>query len=117
TAPVRGDGTGVASGLWQRLVGGDAKPDTEVLKAARDKISAPLFRAVGRVGVRSDDPDRIGHLLWRVIGTLHSMRQPGVTLRRRRLPGSIVAHRIETARTPLLSYPCHLNSRELAGLI
>src|SRR5436190_2076121 len=66
TAPVQSDGTGVVSGLRQRVIGGNERPDPEVLKAARDKVSAPLFRAVGRVGVQSEDPARIGHLLWRV---------------------------------------------------
>ncbi len=117
TPPVRGDGTGVASGLWWQLAGRSNKPDPEIIKAARDKVSSPLFRAVGRVGVAAEEPRRRSHLLWRVMGTLHSMRQPGVTLRRRWLPGSLVATRTEAARTPSLSYPCHLNARELAGLI
>ena len=55
--------------------------------------------------------------MWRVVGTLHSLRQPGVTLRRRWLPTSLVARRLELMRTPILSYSCHLNARELTGLI
>lgn len=114
--PVRSDGTGVAS-TWKQALMPTGKPDPEIVKAARDKVSAPLFRAVGRVGVVGDDPDRARHLLWRVMGSLHSLRQPGVSLRRRWLPEHMVARRVASARTPILSYPCRLNARELTGLI
>lgn len=114
--PVRSDGTGLAS-TWRQVLTGSSKPDPEIVKAARDKVSAPLFRAVGRVGVLAGNQSRARHLLWRVVGTLHSLRQPGVTLRRRWLLGSIVVRRLEGMRTPILSYPCHLNARELTGLI
>jgi hypothetical protein len=117
SSPLRGDGKGIASRTWNELVGRTDKPDPEILRAAREKISSPMFRAVGRVGVTANDPARARHLLWRVMGTLHSLRQPGVTLRRRWLPSSIASRHLDAATTPSFSYPCRLNARELAGLI
>lgn len=107
---LAGSGVGLLSGK-------EAKPDPEKLKAARDKASAPLFRAVGRIGVLAASRERQGHLLWRMTGALQSLRQPGVSLRARWLPITFVSRRLMSAATPILAYPCRLNARELACVI
>jgi hypothetical protein len=119
TGPVTAEGTAViaARGLWRQLASGKTKPDPEVLKAAREKVSAPLFRAVGHVGVAARTPERGGHLMWRMIGVLHSLRKPGVSLKERLLPNRTVARRLTNASTPVLSFPCRLNAREMACVI
>jgi hypothetical protein len=88
SGPVTREGAALIAtpGLWRQVAGGDAKPDAAALRAAREKISSPLFRAVGRVGISVRGPDRAEHLMWRVIGVLHSLRRPGVALRERTLP-------------------------------
>jgi len=119
TGPVSADGAAIIAtgGLWRHLTSGGNTPDAEVLQSAREKLRAPLFRAVGRVGVTAGSKERLGHLLWRVLGVMHSLRQPGVTLKERALPDHVAAQRLAQASSPILSYPCRLNSRELAGLI
>jgi len=119
TGPVTADGSAIIAtrGLWRQLTQGDAKPDPEALKEARAKIGSPLFRAVGRVGVAAGTRDRAGHLMWRMLGVLKSLRRPGVSIKERPLPNSTVAHRVVAASTPILSYPCRLNARELACVI
>ncbi len=118
-APIRSDGSGINSSLQliDQVWRGTRKPDPEVVKAARDKNSGPMFRAVGRVGVVGGDSRRQAHLLWRLVGLLHSLRRPGTTLRRRFLPGRVVGPRTEQARTPWFAYPVRLSATELLSLI
>jgi hypothetical protein len=100
--------------IVERVFRSDEPPEERTARqAARTKQTVSVFNAVGRIAVSASTGERAGHLLWRVLAVLRSVRAPGVTLQRRYLPQSWIAQRVMRARTPLLSIPARLNAREL----
>lgn len=89
----------------------------EAVTARRQKLRAPLLLALGRIGVQAADDQRAHALIRRVEGPLHGLRAPGVHLRRRYLPGSLVAARLRKRAVPLTPWPALLNIEETTAVI
>jgi hypothetical protein len=99
--------------LWGSQDSQVAKPD----KAVRDKASASHFLAAVRLASRANSPRRAQQLVRRLLGVFHITNAPQVRFRRRLIPNRVVSARVRDARTPLLPFPCVLNTKELAALI
>ncbi len=80
-------------------------------------MQAPLLRMVARVGIAADSTAQARKLLGRVWNTFHGENATGVRLRRRLLPGSLVAKRVVNRTFPVTQWPLILNSAESAGLL
>jgi hypothetical protein len=91
--------------------------EAEAATALRKKQATPLLLAVGRIGVGSSSVERSRLLLRHVEVAWHESRAPGVHMRRRILPSSVVAKRIGERVVPLSLWPGTYNVEELAGLI
>jgi len=83
----------------------------------REKLAEPPLLGVCRLGVRAGNLARSRQLLRRLLGAMHAGTAPGVSFRRRWLPGEVVAPRIARRAVPLLSWPCSLNALELAAFL
>jgi hypothetical protein len=94
-----------------------SEPDAQSLQAARQKQDHPLYVATGRVGVAASNRAHAHAVLGRVVAAFHLANAPGVYLRRRLIPSSIVAGWLMQRRLPLLVTPCVLNAAELAALL
>ncbi|TDO30686.1 type IV secretion system coupling TraD/TrwB family protein [Kribbella sp. VKM Ac-2527] len=108
----------IAVAVWDLLNGRSElrSADPEVVKAARTKERAPLFAATIRVGVTAG-PARSRSLLLRTLAAFHTANAPGAHLQRLERSSRRVGQALRDYRLPLLSWPCTLNSLELAGLL
>lgn len=94
------------------------RTDSDVATAWRDKHrGGGMADAVVRVGVTAKHGDRARHLLSRVISGMVVMDAPGAILRRRVLPGVLVASRMSRRCLPLFRWPVYLNAGEAVGLL
>jgi hypothetical protein len=89
----------------------------EVARAARNKHSAPVFNAVGRIAVSAPSTARAINLLNRVTNAFRVLDAPGVCVLRRTLPISVVASRVYARALPLTVWPMRLNTKEAVGLL
>lgn len=96
---------------------GTVPRDAEAVQAARAKQREPLLRAVARVGVVSRNQRQAHKLFGRVWNNLHALNAPGVRLRRRWLPSSVIAERMTNRTFALTRWPLVINAKEGAGLL
>ena len=85
--------------------------------AIRDKASAPHLCSVVRIGARAAETRRARSLLRRVLGAFHAGDAPGVSFRRRWLPSSWVAARINAAAVPVADWPSVVTAGEAAAFL
>lgn len=90
---------------------GDDKADSVLVRALRDKRSAPGFRAIGRIAVRAASRPRQRQLIAGVISALRTSNGPGVGWRAISTPPYRAAE-VRLGWTPRLS----LNLAELASV-
>jgi hypothetical protein len=93
------------------------RPDGEAVAALRAKQSAPLLRAVARIGVAAPTPARRRALLRKSESAWHGARAPGVHLQQSIQPGAWTAASLRRRSAPLFEWPLVLNAQELAGLL
>lgn len=72
---------------------------SEAAAARRQKHQAQLLVVAPRIGIETGTPRRAWTLLRRVEAAWHGVRAPGVLLKRRWLPGAVVAGRMRQRRT------------------
>jgi hypothetical protein len=91
---------------------------SEAAAALRQKHRAALLVAASRIGCAAATPGRAQTLVRHVEAAWHGVRAPGVMLRRRWLPGRLVAQRLRRRAVPLAGWPGGiLNATEASGLI
>lgn len=107
------------STLWDRLRGVPASaPPASTVAARKEKWAAPLFDAVLRIGVASDDGRGAARArLRRVEAALHTTNGLGVHLRRRVLPVGVIVSRLLARAYPAREWPVRVNAAELSGLL
>lgn len=89
----------------------------DVARDVREKQSAPMVDAVGRVAVSASHGARARMLMTGVLSALHVVSAPGVSITTRSVPARVVAGRIYPRSLPLLAWPALLNAEELAAVI
>jgi len=102
-------------GLTDRLRGRRTVFSSDELHRLTQKAKAPLFRASLRVGVSVADTGRTQ--VSPVLDALDSTRTSGVHFRKRLLPPSWVARRINSRSIPVLVWPVLVNAAEMTALI
>ncbi len=91
---------------------------SEAATALRRKQTSALLIGVGRLGVRTDSYQRARTLLRRAEASWSGARAPGIHLRRRLIPKTTVARRINRRIVPVVAWPGGaINVQEAAGLI
>lgn len=116
--PVRRTAKNNQNGLIPLLEGRTVVlQDSDDLRAAKDKQATAQFSAVARFGVQADTKPRANQLLARMTAALHITNSPGVHLRRRQLPNSLILRRMARHSVPLIGYPSVFNASELAALV
>ena len=96
------------------------RTDSDVQAAWVHKHDRGMADAVVRVAVTAEHGDRARHLLARVVSGLVVMNAPGAGLRRRLLPGALVASRANRRCLPIsgpVSWPVYLNTGEAVGFL
>lgn len=111
--PPQGQGQ---QSLIRQLISGTA-PDAAPSKEMQAKYAHPHFGVVARIGVTSASRMRDRQLLARLTAAFHSANSEHAHLRRREVSSRASARALVLRRFPLVSYPCRLNSPELAGLL
>ncbi len=102
--------------VWHAILG--SRPAVRVTAAERKaKHAEPVVLAVGRIAARAARPARAWALVRQVTAVVRLVEQPGARFLLRRLPGRMVARRVNEATTPLVEVPAVLNARELTVLI
>jgi hypothetical protein len=89
----------------------------DIASAVRRKHQAPVFSAVGRIGISAPNLARAVNLLNRVTNALRVLDAPGVSVVRRMQPTSMVAARLNQRTLPLTVWPLRLNAKEAVGLL
>lgn len=98
-------------------IGYRVAPPREAIRLIRQKIERPQLWAVARLGAYAANDRRAQQLVRQVLGAFHFGTAPGVSFRRRWLPGSWVAGRMQAAAAPMFRWPCLMTSDELAAFL
>ncbi|MEU0537074.1 type IV secretory system conjugative DNA transfer family protein [Amycolatopsis tolypomycina] len=115
-APVRtpqASGHGELAWAWENALPQDA----EAVQALRAKQRDSLLMAVARAGVAAPNKAEAYALFQRVWSNWHTLNAPGVRLRRRWLPESVVSERMTRRALPLLRWPLTVSAKEATGLL
>jgi hypothetical protein len=99
--------------VWQNPLPGDA----EAVASARAKQRDALLFGVARAGIVAPTKAQAYALFGRVWNNWHGLNAPGVRLRRRVLPSSVIARRMAHRAVPLLRWPLTISAKEAAGLL
>ena len=91
--------------------------DAEAVQSLRAKHRDALLMMVVRTGVVAPSRAQALALFRRLWNNWHGLNAPGVRLRRRWLPSSIVVERLTRRAMPVLRWPLTLSTREAAGLL
>lgn len=104
---------------WRRFLGREpgAPPTSAHVAEAKKKLDAPVLYGVLRIGAAAGTRAEEVAILRAVEASLYLTTAPGVHLKRRTLPKSVAAARINTRKVPAGHWPIAVNTTELATLI
>lgn len=110
---VQGKGNADLSWLFENT----PPQDAEAVQSARAKQRDALLFGVARAGVSAATTTQAYALFGRLWNNWHSLNAPGVCLRRRFLPSTVVAERMANRAIPLTRWPLTVSAREATGLL